>query len=50
MTVYVTFNCKKCGRKYQINDIKEYSGLCPICLKHINKNIVICDNQTPLLV
>ncbi len=36
MTVYVVFNCRKCGRKYQVNDVDQYIGLCPTC---IGKNV-----------
>jgi len=48
MSTYVVFNCKRCGRKFQVNDASEYTGLCPVCLDH--KNVVICDNQKTMLV
>lgn len=50
MSTYVVFNCRKCGRKYQVNDVKDYHGLCPTCLKHRDENVIICVNQKTMLV
>ena len=49
MTVYVVFNCRKCGRKYQINDVDNYIGLCPTCLGK-NVHVKIDDSEKVLLV